>query len=297
MSGKRVSLDSLADIPVQDIPLPSFATPKTSLPVGDIAPNPCNRRRLTTIRDRTKIEELALSMKTIGQNTPCAVVTTRAFLVVFPEHTDAVKGRPYVAVTGRRRQLAAEHAGIPQLEVTVKDEFAESRSRFIAVTASENIDRESFDAIEEAHMVHDLVTECGKASLAAAQLNRSEGWVSQRLALLRLAPELQELVSAGDMPIRLARELGKFDHEEQRKLWADYQASQNEPDAAAGDRAEPEKPGKPDKPDKPSRSGRAPAQLAIRRLGKTPEQIAASLREHLSAEDFGELLRFLREFG
>lgn len=283
--GQRISLADLADTPMPDTPLPSFATgPKTSLPVGDIAPNPCNQR------ETFDIEELAQSLKTIGQSTPCAVVTVKAFLAVFPEHADAVDGRPYVAVTGRRRQLAAERAGIPLLEVTIKDEFAESRSRFLALTASENLDRKSLDPIEEARTVQDLVTECGTATVAAVQLSRSEGWVSQRLILLQLVPSLQRLVSARKMPIRVGREIGKLDPDEQEKAWADHQASQAEPpESDPSGNAE-----KADKPDKPGAKPRTPAvQVAIRRLGTTPDKIAASLLRHLSAEDVRELVRFL----
>lgn len=305
MSGKRINMASLAHVEVQDTPLPGFAAPKTSLPVGDIAPNPCNRRQRMV-----GIDELAASMAALGQNTPCAVVTTKAFLTVFPEHADLVAGRPYVAVTGRRRQLAAQQAGIAQLEVTVKDEFADSRSRFLAVTASENIDRQSFDAIEEARMVSDLVDECGKAAAAAVQLSRSEGWISQRLALLRLTPALQELVSAGVMPLRIARDIAKYEHGQQEKAWADHQADRDgvgeaseegtvphdassSGDADTGDKSD--KTGQGGKSRSESRPRAAAAQIAIRKLGGTPLKIAAALREHLSADDLGELVRALRE--
>ena len=54
----------------------------------------------------------------------------------------------------------------------------------ISASIGENVDRQDFDVIEEAKAVEALVTECGRADEAAKRLHKTEGWVSQRRALL-----------------------------------------------------------------------------------------------------------------
>ncbi|MCJ0907058.1 hypothetical protein [Rhodococcus sp. ARC_M6] len=65
------------------------------------------------------------------------------------------------------------------------------------------------DVIEQATAVEALVGALPSAANAARLLGTSQAWVSQRRALLRLAPELQAGLRAGEIGIREARALGK----------------------------------------------------------------------------------------
>jgi ParB family chromosome partitioning protein len=55
----------------------------------------------------------------------------------------------------------------------------------------------------------------GTQEALAARLHRSQGWVSQRLALLGLTPELKEKLVSGEEPAELLRRVGNKKPEEQ----------------------------------------------------------------------------------
>jgi hypothetical protein len=80
-------------------------------------------------------------------------------------------------------------------------------------------DRKSLDPIEEAHAVEEMVTACGSAAKAAERFGRHESWVSQRRALLRLTPELQDSVRSGELPVRIARSVAALPAGEQEAAW------------------------------------------------------------------------------
>jgi ParB family chromosome partitioning protein len=63
------------------------------------------------------------------------------------------------------------------------------------------------------------VQECGRADEAGRRLHRTESWVSQRRALLNLAPELQTALRAGELAIRHARSLARVPREQQVARW------------------------------------------------------------------------------
>ena len=81
----------------------------------------------------------------------------------------------------------------------------------------ENVDRQDFDVIEEARAVEALVSECGTAEEAAKRLHGTGGWVSQRRALLTLAPQLQTALRGGELAIREARQLARIPLEDRSR--------------------------------------------------------------------------------
>ncbi len=64
-----------------------------------------------------------------------------------------------------------------------------------------------------------LVEEFGRADMAAEHLRKSKTWVSQRLGLLKLAPDLQLALRRGDLAIREARALAQVPLEQQVIRW------------------------------------------------------------------------------
>lgn len=298
MAGRRINLSELADEPVlPDARVPAFTdTSPRSCRIDQLAPNPLNTRDVYA--NPAKITAIAESLRTHGQLQPCAVVTRAAFLAVFPEHAEQIGAAAYVQVNGGRRRAAAIEAGLATLDITVKDQLAESRSAFLAATAAENIDREDYDPIEEAHAVRLLVRECGSGKAAAAQLAKTPGWVSQRLALLKLIPDLQALVRAGEMPIRAARDIGaRVPEEEQLAEWqrvkvepAEFTAVNS---AADGDGVGVAAAEGPATGGQPARRARSPFATAIRRVGASPPKIADALRAELTPEDLRALVELL----
>lgn len=214
--GKRIDLSQLAGEAVLEAPVPQLlnkpAAP-TRVPLDAVAANPVNPRE--TVGDLSDLE----SMKTVGQLQPCAVVTRAAFVAIYPEHAEQTQASDYVVVAGSRRRLAAERFGLPALDIVVRDMLAADRATFYGASVSENIDRRNFDVLEEARAVQRLTEECGSGTKAGELLGKTKGWVSQRLALLRLSTDMQALLRAGDLPIRDARRLAQLPEAEQRPAW------------------------------------------------------------------------------
>jgi ParB family chromosome partitioning protein len=73
--------------------------------------------------------------------------------------------------------------------------------------------RQDLEKLDEARALQRLLAIHGSQTALAQRLHRSQGWVSQRLALLSLTPELQAHV--GKDPIDLLRAVGSMPPEQQ----------------------------------------------------------------------------------
>lgn len=162
-----------------------------------------------------------------------------AYLRLYPEDSSVVETR-WVVVNGCRRLAAARKYGRTDLDIVVKDDVARDRVTLLTAAISESVDRVGFDVIEEAKAVEQLVAECGSGDAAAARLRKTKGWVSQRRALLKLAPELQVALPAGDLALRVARSLAQVPLEQQVAAWR--AAQENAVSGEAGEGPEPRKP-------------------------------------------------------
>lgn len=290
MAGKRINLSDLATEPsVPEARVPTFAesSPRTAR-VQQIAANPLNTRDLTS--DHAKIASIAESMRLHGQLQPCTVVARKDFLRIFPEHEVAIGSATWVQVTGGRRRAAAMLAERPTLDIVVKPDLATSRESWVSATAAENLDRENLDPVEEAQAVQLLVKECGTGRAAAERLGRTAPWVTQRLNLLKLAPEVQALVRTGEVALREARDLHQLPAEEQLQALRQRQEP-TEPELTAVN--QPDYPSSKDAKESPQRQRRSGFALAVRRLGGTPVKIAESLRTELSPTELRELAELL----
>ena len=203
-----------------------------SVPLKDLVGNPFNPRdSLGDLEDLRSIVEMQLQ--------PVIAVTRGAFEQLYPEAEIAAR---WVVILGNRRLAAAQKFGRPDLEIVIKDELAKDRGTLLTAVIAENVDRAGFDVIEEAKAVERLVAEYGSADGAAEHLHKSKTWVSQRRALLKLAPEIQEATRRGDLAIREARSLALVPAEQQVLRWNAAKA-RNQPadnsdgnaDAAAGE--------------------------------------------------------------
>jgi ParB family chromosome partitioning protein len=260
--------------------------------VQQVAANPLNTRDLDA--DHAKIESIADSMRTHGQLQPCAVVSREAFLRIYPEYEAAIGRATWVQVTGGRRRAAALLAEQPTLDIVVKNSLAESREAWVSATAAENLDRENLDPIEEARAVQLLVQECGTGKAAAERLSRTPAWVTQRLNLLKLAPELQAMLRSGAVPLRDVRDLHQVPLADQLDELRQRQQPTVEPKLTAvnGTAASASHEGNSGKSERPRKSAAA---SAIRRLGGTPEKVADSLRAEMTPEDLRTLANLLLE--
>jgi ParB family chromosome partitioning protein len=270
--GRRVNLVELAGSTAADAPAPG--QPRTgdgSVPWHIVAPNPLNTRAIHAHPDR--IAEFTESLRQHGQIEPCTVVSRLAFTAIFPEYSEAVRETEFVQVSGARRRAAVQAGGIATLDIAVRNHLARDRAGFIAATLAENADREDLDPIEEAHQLELLVKETGTGKDAAAQMRKSEGWVSQRLNLLQLTSELQEAVQTGEMPVTAVRELHRATPAEQQAALQAWRRKAADREHQKRQTTEPA----------PPRRQRGTA--AYLRIGKNRAALAASLRAELPTVD------------
>lgn len=177
------------------------------VPVTRLAPNLVNPRKDFGTED--DLIDFGKSLQR-RQNQPCPAVSRNAYLKLWPEHTSHIKGVDYVLVSGERRYRGANAVGLTVLDCVVNDDFAKDRKTFMEAVVSENVDRRNFDPVEEAYAVQALVTEFGSNRAVAQHFERVDGWVTQRLLLTNLAPEVQDLVRQKTIPLEPARTLGKL---------------------------------------------------------------------------------------
>lgn len=180
----------------------------------ELAGNPDNGRE-----DLGDLDELAESLRVRGQLQAITVISRSEFLKIKPQHTDRIgEEARFVVLYGHRRLEAARRAGLDVLKIDV----AESPANAAELRASalvENIHRKNLAPLEEAREVAALVDDFGSQAEAARQIGYSTAWVSQRLALLNLVPELKEKLRSGELKVKEARSLGARVPEDQMPAW------------------------------------------------------------------------------
>ncbi|WP_326779430.1 ParB/RepB/Spo0J family partition protein [Streptomyces sp. NBC_01445] len=219
-----------------------------TLPLEQLVPTRFNpRRNFGTDED---LKEFGRKLE-VKQLQPAVAVTREAYLKLWEEEADAVGTHRYVIANGERRFRASQAAGLGTLEVIVDDTLAASRATFLDAVLSENNDREDLDPVEQAIGIQTMVEQLGGKARVAEHFGKSAGWVTQQLYLLKLAPELQDLVSAGVLPVRETRDLVKLPVEEQATAWANRLAARAEEKLAPADPVDPQRDLSPPAPTAP----------------------------------------------
>ncbi|MET9030925.1 ParB N-terminal domain-containing protein [Nocardia sp. NPDC004168] len=251
----------------------------TTAPLSHLVANPRNPRRdIGDLSDLASIKDRQLQS--------ALVVSREAYLKLWPEDLDAIEDALWVVINGCRRLEAARKYGRVELDIVVKNEVASDRASLLTAAIDENIGRRDFDVIEEAEAVERLVAECaGHAGEAAKRLNRTEGWVSQRRSLLKLAPELQEALRAGELAVRVARGLAQVPWEEQVARWHAEQEN-------AGKKQEGAETPKPGPKLRPASAPRIVK--ALSRFEPEPAILAEALRDYLDAGQLTQLVSALQ---
>jgi ParB family chromosome partitioning protein len=271
--GQRTNLASLANSVGDHSLVDQVASASShSAVLTDLTANPRNPRDdLGDLADLESIADMQLQ--------PAVVVTKNAYLKLYPH--DTIETR-FVVVNGCRRLAAAHKYGRTDLAIVVNDEIARDRVTLISASIAENVDRKDFDVIEEAKAVDALVKECGGGLEAGRRLRKTEAWVSQRRALLQLAPELQTALRRGELAIREARSLARVPLEQQVARW---QAAQEKKNEGSGDG--------PSEPRPPS-----PTRIfakALNEFTSRPQLLADALRTQLGPDGVKTLLAVLTE--
>jgi ParB family chromosome partitioning protein len=214
-AGRRTSLLTLAGQKVDDVPGKSDPL-LLSLPLAKLVPTRFNPRRRFGTDDELRDFGAKLAKE---QLQPAVVVSRTAYLKLWPEEAEHVGDAAYVIANGERRYRASRLVGRPVLEVVHKEDVAASRATFLDAVQSENNDRQDLDPIERALAIDIMVRELGGADQVAVYYGKTKGWVSQQRKLLKLTPELQDLVSSGEMPVRVGRDIAGLPAEVQDTAW------------------------------------------------------------------------------
>lgn len=140
--------------------------------------------------DEAKIEELAASIRNQGIIQP---------LVVRP------KGDGFELIAGERRWRAAMKAGLSRVPVVLRDA---SDHEALQLALVENLQREDLNPIEEAGGYRRLQEEFHWSQEEMAEnVGKSRPAIANSLRLLSLPSEVQQEVSAGNLPAGQARAL------------------------------------------------------------------------------------------
>ncbi|MCZ7458245.1 ParB/RepB/Spo0J family partition protein [Streptomyces sp. WMMC940] len=200
--------------------------PPTELPTDRVSLNPDNPR--SSLGD---LAQLAGSLKEHGQKQAITVMSRDAYVKANPRReAELDENATHVVIDGSSRLAAARETGMATVKVLVDDAQGHDEEALLESALVANIHRRDLDPLDEARALHRLKAVHGTQEALAKRLHRSQGWVSQRLALLNLTPRLQERI--GREPIDLLRAVGKKPVEEQERALERLKQQRAEKDAA-----------------------------------------------------------------
>ncbi|WP_258044636.1 ParB/RepB/Spo0J family partition protein [Streptomyces sp. SM11] len=205
ISARRAAIDATAVAPTEGAP------PPLKLPLASISLNPDNPRS-----ELGDLSALAASLRDHGQKTAISIMGRFAYLEGNPDRKDDLEeGTTYVVIDGNSRLSAAREAGLTEIKVMLDDDLGSNPDEILESALVANVHRQDLDPLDEAKVLQQLLTVHGTQEALAARLHRSQGWVSQRLALLGLTPELKEKLQSGEESAALLRRVGKKKPEDQ----------------------------------------------------------------------------------
>lgn len=163
------------------------------IPVEKVAAGPWQPR---TKFDEEALQELAASITADGITTPLQV------------RPNPDRDGDYLIVSGERRHRAACIAGLQDVPCIVLEDADETKLRRRAMI--ENMHRRDLTPLEEARGLRELEASGASQRDMASELGKSQGWVSQRLSMLKLPDKALEALDNGVITVEDARELVKL---------------------------------------------------------------------------------------
>ncbi|MEU9061743.1 ParB/RepB/Spo0J family partition protein [Streptomyces sp. NPDC048430] len=205
VSARRAAIDATTTAPTEGAP------PPLKLPLNAISLNPDNPR--SELGDLT---DLGASLRDHGQKTAISIMGRFAYLEGNPHREkDLEEDTKYVVIDGNSRLAAAREAGLSEIKVMLDDDLGSNPDEILESALVANVHRQDLAPLDEARALQQLLKIHQTQEALAARLHRSQGWVSQRLALLGLTQELKERLQSGKEPASLLRRVGGKKPEEQ----------------------------------------------------------------------------------
>lgn len=163
------------------------------VPIEFVSPNPRNPRRRFA---EGELADLAASIKEHGIVQP---------IVVRPAHGDR-----YEIIAGERRWRAAQQAGLAQVPIIVRE--VDDRIA-LEIAIIENVQRSDLNPLEEAAGYQSLIDEHQYTQADLAQvIGKSRSHVANTLRLLKLPPDVRQMLSDGELSAGHARTLVTADN-------------------------------------------------------------------------------------
>lgn len=170
------------------------------LELRDIMPN---RRQPRSNPGDADLDELAESIRTHGVIQPVIVRP-----IPLTKYEDA--GRRYELVAGERRWRASAAAGRTTIPALIRQEPADHRT-MLELALIENVQRQDLHPLDEASAFAQLQDELGYSyNEIAARIGKSKAYVTNRMRLVQLDPDLRELVAARPDTIKHVYELARI---------------------------------------------------------------------------------------
>ncbi|MDH6189158.1 ParB/RepB/Spo0J family partition protein [Streptomyces sp. CZ24] len=158
------------------------------IPIERIDRDPTQPRELF---DEAKLEELAGSMRELGQLQPISV------------RYDAGTKR-YTIAMGERRWRAAKMAGLSEMTALVLHDAIGGSRELLAKQVAENVGRADMTPMEEAKSFKDLETAGYEIEEIGRMCGKSATYVGWRIDLLKLCDSAQDAMSKGLIGVNLA---------------------------------------------------------------------------------------------
>ena len=170
------------------------------LPLDRVYPNPNQPRK---VFDKQTIEELAQSIRENGILQPILVRKI---------------GERYQIVSGERRYRASKLAGEQSIPAVIR-RLDEEQTMLAGLI--ENIQRQDLNPIEEARTLRDILLNYGLThDQLADRVGRSRSALTNRLRLLQLPEDVQEMVVSGKISAGHAKMLAGIKNPLEVKTWA-----------------------------------------------------------------------------
>ncbi len=172
------------------------------VPIDRLRPNP---RQPRYHFDQESLEELAASIRLHGVLQP---------LLVSEDPPDR-----FLLITGERRWRAARLAGLTTVPAVIREHIQEDQQLELALV--ENLQRRDLTPLEESRAFEQLRVGLGLSQQEIAdRVGMDRSTVANSLRLLRLPPEVQEMVERGELSAGHGRALLAFADDAQRCEWA-----------------------------------------------------------------------------
>lgn len=175
----------------------------TPVNLSNVAPSPLPSQVRRRARfDQGELDQLALSVKNNG--------------IVNPPTFRPLEGGMFEIVAGERRFLAAERAGLDEIDAIVRT-LSDTEAAEIQLT--ENLRRTDLHPLDRAFSYQDMIErlKCDEKEIALREGETLEH-VTNHLALLKLAPEIVELFEKDEITLNHALVFAQYDRETQPNL-------------------------------------------------------------------------------